>query len=422
MTLLTRKAVILVKKELGTINIRAGINDDIDFKEDGGSELTATLDAGTYTPAELAAEIASKMGSAGDGSTTAAYSSTTKKITISRTGTSLSLLWDSGTNAATSAGVYAGYDTSADDTGSLSYAADNAIGYGQDPTPTAASDGVEIISNLTLGPAGSLISRLPYGVSMSPAQSLLGKRWVEFSFVVEIRGSGSAGTPPKGIGALLQACAMSETIVASTSVTYAPTTEYRSSVTIYAYFDGLRHKINGCMGTAKLLFVSGDTAKIEFRFMGKYQTPDDTAIVSPTYDSTVPPLVQGSTLTFDSITSFVAERLELDLNNAIAERPSIGDSTGIAGFDIASREGKGSFDPESVLVATYDFWSAWEASTQKQISIALGASAGNICTVTCPKVVLDKTEYADRNGIRVFKEPFMLTKNAGNDEISIVFT
>lgn len=105
-------------------------------------ELTATLDPGLYaTGSSVCAEVSSEMQSAAVASTiSCAYSSSTDKITISATGiTSLSILWATGTNNATSADTPLGY--AADSTGALSYAAPTALGLD-------ASNEVESISVL----------------------------------------------------------------------------------------------------------------------------------------------------------------------------------------------------------------------------------------------------------------------------------
>lgn len=296
------------------------------------------------------------------------------------------------------------------------------VDYATDPTPVAGTDAFEAISDLVINPVGTLLSRLPYSNSLSPVRPLIGQRWYEISFVVEVKGSGTAGTAPRGLGALLQACGMSETIVASTSVTYAPASSTIASCTIYAFLDGLRHIFVGCRGTWRLLSIAGETAKLEFRMLGKYAAPTDVAIASPTYDSTVPPVIVSASFTFDSVATFAVQQLEIELGVITANRDDLNDATGIKGFEIVGRDGRGSMNPESVLIATHDFWTIWTAATQKQLSIALGATAGNICTVTCPKAVLETLGYGDRNGIRTFEIPFRLSQNTGDDEVSIAFT
>jgi hypothetical protein len=62
------------------------------------------------------------------------------------------------------------------------------------------------------------------------------------------------------------------------------------------------------------------------------------------------------------------------------------------------------------------------AATQRQLSLIVGASAGNILTITAPKVILDAVNSADREGIRVDEIPFRLAQNAGDDELTLNFT
>ena len=96
----------------------------IDFREtNGGPELTAILDEGTYTPATLSAEIASKMdaASANARTYTVTFDLLTGKWTITGE-TFLELLWDSGTNTANSLGPVIGYAVT-DLTGAITYTA-----------------------------------------------------------------------------------------------------------------------------------------------------------------------------------------------------------------------------------------------------------------------------------------------------------
>lgn len=90
-------------------------NNKIDFKKTaGGSELTATLTAGAYTPSALATHIGTQMTSAASGPTiTCTYSGTTKKFTITSNGassTTLLPLFATGTNQLFSAHKTLGYD------------------------------------------------------------------------------------------------------------------------------------------------------------------------------------------------------------------------------------------------------------------------------------------------------------------------
>lgn len=111
-----------------TVTITAGVNDDLDWTEDG-STFTCDLDASTtYTPTTLAAEVQAEMRAtaSADADTTCTYSSTTRKITIANsTLTTLTFKWSSGANTLTTCGKALGFNVTADDTGALTYTADN---------------------------------------------------------------------------------------------------------------------------------------------------------------------------------------------------------------------------------------------------------------------------------------------------------
>lgn len=93
-------------------------NNKIDFDE-GGGELTATLDVGAYTLTEFAAEIENALNAAGALVYTVTLNRTTRKITIAATG-NFDLLVSTGTNVGSSAWALAGF-SGADKTGAASY-------------------------------------------------------------------------------------------------------------------------------------------------------------------------------------------------------------------------------------------------------------------------------------------------------------
>lgn len=99
----------------------------IDFSD--GSTRTASVAVKVYkTPHELASALQTAMNSVSSG-ITVTYSNTTGKFTIAKASGTLSLLWNTGANAASSIGTKLGFSVAADDTGVLSYTADNAQVY-----------------------------------------------------------------------------------------------------------------------------------------------------------------------------------------------------------------------------------------------------------------------------------------------------
>lgn len=117
----------LLKAALGAVAsveqasfIVTAANKKIDFKEDGGAEMTATLDEGTYaagtssaTAGTLCALLKTALEAAGAGTYTVSYSYSTKKFTITVGGavTAVQFLFSTGTNVATCARALLGYGT-----------------------------------------------------------------------------------------------------------------------------------------------------------------------------------------------------------------------------------------------------------------------------------------------------------------------
>ena len=139
--------------------------------------------------------------------------------------------------------------------------------YGTDPTP-AGTDAV-LVRSLEITPLNAdLVEReliLPY---MGNFEQLLGNQHVEITFEVELAGSGSAGTAPAW-GPIIRACGFSETISASTSVTYAPVSSSFESCTIYFDNDGVNHKIKGCRGTFSMTCELNAIPVISFTMTGR---------------------------------------------------------------------------------------------------------------------------------------------------------
>jgi hypothetical protein len=97
-------------------------NQWIDWKDtSGGTVRSAAVPAGTYSPAALATQIAASMGLVGDNVYTATYSTATGRWTIASSGTYLSILFSSGTNAGSSIGSTIGFSAGTDQTGALTY-------------------------------------------------------------------------------------------------------------------------------------------------------------------------------------------------------------------------------------------------------------------------------------------------------------
>lgn len=292
--------------------------------------------------------------------------------------------------------------------------------YDTDAAPTAAANSLLAIDPKVKETIDTV--RRPANVgSLSRQASVAGSKYVEVTFSLEMKGSGTPGTAPR-FGALLRACGFGETIVSGVSVTYLPISSAYESVTIWGYIDGRIHKVTGCRGDVKFKFEAGQMGMGEFTFKGRYADPTLGALPSPTLETTTPQVCKSCQFTYNSKTTLVIKTVEIEMNNTVAMRDSISDANAIAGFELTDRDPMMTIDPEAIIETSYNFRGDALGQNLRAISFGLGAVAGNIITVTAPKYNPYWPEYEDRDEILVEKLKGELTGNAGNDEVSIALT
>jgi hypothetical protein len=142
--------------EQASFTVTTGANDKINFTEDGGSELTATLAAGTYvmgtssaTASTLCKEVKDKLEAAAGsaGTYTVSYSYTTKKMTIAVSGGAsvFVLKFSTGADAALSAR--------------------SLLGYGTVDTVSGASAVAGTATEIVFQHVISILDAIPYGLS-----------------------------------------------------------------------------------------------------------------------------------------------------------------------------------------------------------------------------------------------------------------
>ena len=293
--------------------------------------------------------------------------------------------------------------------------------YGTDITP-AGSDAV-LVRNLDIVPMQSdVVSRDLVRPYMGNSDQLIANTRVECTFEVELAGSGTAGTAPR-YGALLKACGMSETVVASTSVTYAPVSSSFSSATIYYNVDGVLHKITGARGSVDMTCTLGQIPVLKFTMTGIYNAPTDTAAPSVTYTNQATPLIfkNGNTTAFQFFSySGALASVDFNITNSIVYRELVG---GTKEAVLTGRAPAGSVMIEAVPIATKDFFTAASNTATGNLTFLHGTTAGNKVTFTASQVDIAQPSYADQDGIQMLNLPYVaLPTTAGNDEFSLAFT
>lgn len=297
--------------------------------------------------------------------------------------------------------------------------------YGTDSTPVGGTDAVQV-TDLEVTPiqADNIVAPTLQGfIGNSTRSTLVANKRVSVTFGVELSGSGTAGTAP-AYGPLLKACGLSETVVADTSVTYAGVSSNFDSATIYCFYDGTRHKITGCRGTVTFNLVGGQFAAANFEMTGIYNDPDNTALSGTfTVANQAAALevndTNVTTATFHGVTDVRIESFDLALNNNVVYKESLSNKEIL----IVDRQPGGTTVLEAPAVGTTDYFAKAVGVAQANSSIVLGATGGNIITMTMPQTDITGVSYGDTNGVINLSIPYLaLPSTSGNDEISIAFT
>lgn len=293
--------------------------------------------------------------------------------------------------------------------------AETEVTYGTDPTPSISTDAILAI-DAQIKEITTPVERLVQHNHLSIRPSLLGQRYAEMTFKIELQGSGTAGTAPR-LGRLIEACACSDTNVPATSDTFAPLSASPESVTLYLYKDGRLHKVTGAVGTFIFTAEAGQQAIYDFKFQGLYNAPTVTSLPTPSYETTTPPVCKNQTFSFNSKTTLVVQTLTLDIGNEIALRPSLSGTDAVQGFIVSSRKPTFSINPEAQFETSYDFRTD-TLTNQRQISCTIGS----ICTLTIPKANITNVEYSSRDGVEIETVSGECAMNSGNDEFTFAFT
>ena len=296
--------------------------------------------------------------------------------------------------------------------------------YGTDSSP-AGTDACQV-RNLEVTPVQSdIVSRDLIRPYLGASPQLIANNRVQVTFEVEYAGSGTAGTAPR-YGSLLKACGFSETIVASTSVTYAPVSTSFSSVTMYYSTDGVRHKVTGARGTYSLNLTANQIPVINFTMTGQYVAPTDTADPTPTFTAQATPKIFNDTnttaFTLFSETDLPLQSCQLDIGNEVVYRELINSDKEVL---IVNRSGSGSLAIEMPTLASHDFFADAVASTTGNLSIVHGTAGGNIVTLASAAnaISLGAPAYSEDSGIVMLNLPYTLVPStAGNDEFTLAYT
>jgi hypothetical protein len=298
--------------------------------------------------------------------------------------------------------------------------------YGSDSSPSG-TDAIAVTNLIQANPAEAARfaeRNVIRGGSIGKSAPLFGGSLFGLQFDVEVKGAGSLGVAPEW-GVLLESCGFDETVVAVTSVEYVPTSTFGAgtSCTIYYWQDGVRYRLTGCRGNVSFKGTVGEVMVLSFTFVGKKTAgdPTDTALPTPTLDSTTPPVfMSASFLTLDAYAPAFTE-LTFDMGNTVTPGANANAANGYGEVRISERDVRGTIDPEMTLVATQDWIDDWEQGTLQNLTATLGTAGGNRITINMPQVRYIEPSFDDREGVRTISLGFKAQESGSlNDEISIL--
>lgn len=290
---------------------------------------------------------------------------------------------------------------------------------------TLAGTDVLQVMNLQPNPVENirLLERQIIRSSLNPEQAVYGGALFSFQFDVELKGSGSAGSAPR-LGRLLRACGMDETIVASTSVTYTPSSDMANHDTVtIGYREGPNYRVvKGCRGNVTFNLTAGEYGVLSFRMVGKIHSESEASAPVPVFETTIPRAFLGATFSIGG-TSIPIEALTFDLQNNIAIAPDPNQTDGFGEIRITERNTQGTVNPEAQKISTKDFIALLRSGTTQAIQTGtIGSTAGNRWAIAVPKAYFREIGYGEREGLLTKEITFGCVEDSGDDEISIQFT
>ena len=244
---------------------------------------------------------------------------------------------------------------------------------------------------------------------------------VELSFSLELTASGSAGTSPD-YDELLLGVGLVRTDVSSTSNTYTPdpTLDDADSLTIGVYIDGSLHKLTGARGTFSISLTASEIPMINMSFIGIYNDPTVTALLTPSYAQLAPIAANSDNTTNFQLHSYAGSLMSFtyDHNNALYYSELI---SGTKSTRITDRKPSGNCSIESVPLGTKNYYTIVNSSATGNLTWQHGQSAGNKITFTAPYVDLQDIAQDDNEGYQMLNIGYRALPSSGNDEMSLKF-
>ena len=305
------------------------------------------------------------------------------------------------------------------------------VTYGLDPVPTGAANAL-VVSNLSITPFNAQnVDRDIIRPYLGGSEQLVGTRYVQMGFDIELTGAGTVAVAPAW-GPALMACGFAETVTATFRVDYTPISTAFTSATIYWHDDGVLHKATGCRGNVVFKLGVGNKPVMSFSFTGLYATP--TAIANPSLtltawkvpqviiDANTGDLIWGGTHAtgvapvITGGTNQASQGIEIDMGNKVDFNALLGGET----VDLTQRNVTAKCTLDLSAADEVSYYGIVEAATLSTLGLQHGTVANQKMLIWMPNVQRINPTKADANGKRLVAFDLRLIPTVGNDDIRIV--
>lgn len=295
---------------------------------------------------------------------------------------------------------------------------------------TSLTNGIAI-QNISFTPSINMYERPIVSNSFGEYSRIAGCKSGSLSFEVCAVGAASLanlGSNGSEIHLLLLASQLDDTLVSTTSATYAPVTTdtaQMKSLTMRVHLDGLYWVLRGarCSTFTIAMDKVGEPAKFRFTFVGVFDHEQaEAAVPSNTYIAVQPAPWLASALTYATV-AIVPTKWSLTIDNGLALRESANAADGYVSARITypKMSGNMSFEPE--LVATFDTLSRIEDMTEAAFTASTGVgSTANKLTITGPKMQLFAHQHENDGGLLKYNVSHNFNRSSGNDALSLAWT
>jgi len=283
------------------------------------------------------------------------------------------------------------------------------------PIALSGTDAAMNVFNLVANPTAPSEQRPGQG-SFGQRYSVVGMQTGQFTFQTELYGV--TGAAPAWLQTLFAGCGVTYSTGVFSPRSEAPGSNVKT-LTLGAYTDGVYKQIAGAMGTVSMTAPTGGRVLLNWTFMGRWTTPTDVALVTPTYPTTAPAMAKAGAVSIGSWEPCISN-FTMDLGNVVSPRPCLISAGGLHSYIVADRTPIGTIDPEAVLVATNATYGQWLNSTEQAFSYELEAGDTTI-TIAAPSFQFTNVQEGDRGGIQMDTVTYQMNRIAADSDFTITF-